>query len=571
VSSASRERWALFACAVCATAWWHWPFTAGDKTGWGDWQYFHHMWEAGRVAVERHGEWPTWDPFHCGGVTLWSNPQAQVYSPLFALSFLFGTTFALKLHVWVHAVVGFAGAYLFARSEGRLSRIASMTTAICFGGAGYFAWHLAGGHSAFAPFYFIPALLLCWRRAEKDLRWSVGVAALMAMTLLDGGVYPFPYFALLLGLDALTRLRPKRILGVVRAGVVSAVLAGLLGAVRLIPILARLEATPRNTPILDGIGATQVLQTLLHQEAPPGWVSHYGWPEYGAYVGHAVLLLAAISVPWALRRRPSWVAFAALFGAMAMGKEGVVWPLLHRLPVFDSLRVPSRFLVVVSFYLALLAGLAVHRMSVRSRRLGYPLDRRRAPAIAVLALLAAGVPMLAVNGDTIDRWTFPPIQMDEPAEHFHLSTRPYIPEYAQFPQANVGTRRCYDPMNVRVAPGLVSGDRPQVRIRPTAGAQLHREGRTTSTVWADATLGAGAQLRFNQNFAPGWRSDLGRVDEEQPMLTVVDLPEGRHRVTVRYEAPGAGRALQLFALGATLSILLLLGMTWWRRRRAKNA
>ena len=43
-----------------------------DKSGWGDWQQFHHWWEVGRVSILRWHELPLWDPHHCGGVPMWA-------------------------------------------------------------------------------------------------------------------------------------------------------------------------------------------------------------------------------------------------------------------------------------------------------------------------------------------------------------------------------------------------------------------------------------------------------------------------------------------------------------------
>ena len=86
-------------------------------TGFGDWQFFHHMWEAGFVALTRYHEWPLWDPYHCGGITILGNPQSQHVSPLFRWRLLAGPTLGdASCSCWLHAWAGFAGMYLFARA-----------------------------------------------------------------------------------------------------------------------------------------------------------------------------------------------------------------------------------------------------------------------------------------------------------------------------------------------------------------------------------------------------------------------------------------------------------------------
>ena len=91
---ARRRAFGLGALSTIAMAiYWAAAFEHAHATGYGDWQWFHHMWEAGRTAIVRWGEPPLFDPHHCGGVPLWGNPQAQVYSPTWAVTGLvFGTT-----------------------------------------------------------------------------------------------------------------------------------------------------------------------------------------------------------------------------------------------------------------------------------------------------------------------------------------------------------------------------------------------------------------------------------------------------------------------------------------------
>ena len=44
-------------------------------TGYGDWQWFHHMWETGRSSIVRDCELPVFDPFHCGGPCCFTAPN----------------------------------------------------------------------------------------------------------------------------------------------------------------------------------------------------------------------------------------------------------------------------------------------------------------------------------------------------------------------------------------------------------------------------------------------------------------------------------------------------------------
>src|SRR5688572_3251953 len=110
-------------------------------TGFGDYQFFHHNWEFGRVAWSRFGELPLLNPYYCGGIPDFGDPQSQIHHPLFFLSFLIGTTLALKIFVLLHAAAGFFGMYLYARRIAAIGVGGSALAALAWTGSGFFAWH----------------------------------------------------------------------------------------------------------------------------------------------------------------------------------------------------------------------------------------------------------------------------------------------------------------------------------------------------------------------------------------------------------------------------------------------
>jgi hypothetical protein len=548
--------------ALGATAaFWVAVFWEPEATGWGDWQFFHHMWEVGRVGLERHGALPLWDAHHCGGITLWGNPQAQVYGPFFWLSPLVGSTLAIKLYLAFHVFAAFHGMALLARRHG-LSVRGAMVASLAFGGSGYLAWHLAGGHAPFAPFAFTPWLLAAWQRAPAEPRFAAVVALLMGLTLWEGGVYPLPYFVLLLAFDALTRLHRER-LRLVWVGAGAAILALLLCAGRLIPILDTLAEHPRETDLLDRLDGNAVWSMLMARTQPEHPVGAYSWPEYGAYLGPIVLLLALFGLARAWKKERVWIVGLLVFGALMLGNKGPLspWRLIHHLPVYDSLRVPSRFMIFVTFYLALLAGAGLDQLLGRLRSVS---GASAAGATLVVVLLAFD--LLSVNGRTIDRWEGAPITDDPPAERFHLSALPYS-RYADFPQLNVGTGLCYDPMNVPRVPGLRTGDRAQAWLR--GDGSITALGRGLDHVWAEVTMDRPGRMVVNQRGGTGWvlgEGSAATIDRESLRLEL-EVPAGSHRIDLRYRPPKLGLALGLSATGLGASLLWWLLFTLRRRNR----
>jgi hypothetical protein len=217
------------------------------------------------------------------------------------------------------------------------------------------------------------------RASAMDARAAVAVAALLALTVMEGGTYPFPYFVVLAAFDALVRLVPRRSgeagaevaqrlgsrWGVVRGLLLAAVLTALLGAIRFIPILDVLQRYPRLIESSDSMQPFELLDLWGRWSFPWEHPLHeFVWPEYVAFISPPLLVLAIAGVGMAINRRRhlAWVG-ALFFIALLLGDHGPYspWALLHRLPVYDSLRLPSRFSGLATLYVAALAGFRLRR------------------------------------------------------------------------------------------------------------------------------------------------------------------------------------------------------------------
>src|SRR5512141_789503 len=100
--------------------WWM-ALAAYPHTQTGDGQFFHQMVEAMRVSILRYHEMPLWNPYQCGGIPLWDNPQGISGAPLLWLLMPFGTTRGNELWYILHSAMGFVCMWLFARHELKLS------------------------------------------------------------------------------------------------------------------------------------------------------------------------------------------------------------------------------------------------------------------------------------------------------------------------------------------------------------------------------------------------------------------------------------------------------------------
>ncbi|MFL5421010.1 MAG: hypothetical protein ACJ79Y_09620 [Myxococcales bacterium] len=517
-----------------------------------DTRQFLMMWEVSRVSLRDFGELPSWNPYHCGGVVHYLDPQVPFPGPLFFLLFAFvPAVVAIKLWNFLHLVAGALGARALARDSGAdpPSQVLAAVLMIASGGV---AEHLGGGQLWYTPFLLLPWALWAHRRALHDRRYAVLCAAIFALAVLEGGVYPVPLGLCAIGFDSLLRIgSPAERRGLARSLPVFAVLFPLLAAVKLVPVLAFLRRTPRLVPLDDRMNLAEVLAAFTTRQHPRAFPPHvYVWPEYDAYVGILALLLAAFGAALALSRRDRRIDLVVLLLLLwcALGDvPGLsLFRLLHELPIYRSLRVPSRFFYPATIFLALLAATALTAIG-RARS-----SFARAAQIAIVAFVAVDV--ISANAPRLQQGAGFPVPLASASREFHQEARVDYRLLPLFPQRGIGTAACYGGFDWPVSRALWFGRVAQQRVEPlTAGsAELLRW--SPSELRLRISLEAPARLIVNQNFDPGWQASRGTVLPVAGLLAV-DLEPGEHELILQHRPEGFVLGLALTALGVVLSVI----------------
>jgi len=557
----------VLALAFLAQPLWNW-----DRSGsTDDWRWFTFHWQVSRTTLLDYHQLPVWNPYHCGGNVHLANPQTQYLSPLAWPGIALGPTLGLKLFVFLHLVLGWLAMAWLARDLA-LGPWATALAASLFVVGGYFFQHLGGGHSSFLPFFLFPAALAAFRRSLADLRYVALSAALLALMVLEGGVYPAPYAALLLGVYALGRsiqgrgaLRPLAVLALTGA------LAFALAGVKLLPVMAFLREHPRVVPSDDGMGLVEVLMAFASRRLERRFEGHlYVWPEYGAYMGIPVLL----AVGWLAWRRPprwrGWLLGLGFFAVLMTGNRGGGFSpheLLHELPLFKSLHVPSRFGGVVTLFLALLAAAAAqaawHALDrVRAR----PGLRRALRALLVLVAVAAVLDSLTFGQWQMGRFKDAPPQ--GPARASFGIVKAHWNGGPGHPQRRMGVLACYEPNGV--PRGKVRAGLPQEAfLAKGATGSLAIVDWSPARVAVQVELDAPGLVVLNQNDHRGWQVEGGARASHDGMPAASLGAPGAQRVVFRYRPPGL-----LPGLGLTLGgLLALAGLLWLgpARQRALGA
>ena len=486
-----------------------------------DWRHFSMLWEAARVALSDFHQFPSWNPYHCGGLVLYQHPESPFPGPLFLLTYFWlPTAVAMKVWILAHLICGTLGARALVADRGG-DAAEQLLGAAVMAACGFFAEHIGGGHLSFTPFLYLPLILWAFRRGLRDVRYSVVVAGLFAVTVLEGGTYPAPLMAVALAVECLARLGSaddRR--GMARALPVIALLFVLLAAVRLLPALHYLREHPRLEPLDDGIGLGEVFRFWTTREHARRMERHrYVWPEYDDYVGllPVALMLAGVVVALAVRdpRRRERRIDLALLATLVWCALGRIKPLslaalLHALPIFRSLRVPSRFLgpAMVGFGLLAATALAAGRRLAEKRG---PRVGRVVGAIELALVVAVVLDICFVNGRVIQQGLDPRLLQKPASADFFQNTGADYSRLPTFPVEGFGTRACYVALEWKPAPGITDGRGPQARLEPpTAGTVTQRQWSPNQLDF-NVQLDAPATLIVNQNYETGWQVNGGEI------------------------------------------------------------
>lgn len=551
----------------------YWPAVITyPLTAWGDGQYTQRFIEAGKVSISRYHELPLWNPYECAGLPLWDEPESIVAAPLMLLMQPLSATLTMRLWNVLHHAAGFVGMWLFSRHDLRLSRGATLVASTVFALTLGHTRQYGGGHAALVGFLFAPLALFLWRRAERDVRFAIGLGVLFAWTFYEGGGYPIPHLGLVLAFETLTRLNRRSALGIVRSGAVTVVTFVTVAAARLLPVVDQLLhhtrplAEETDTIPLKLLGA--MFFAHPHEGRIPG--QQYALGEYNTYIGVVLGVLVLCGILLSMRDRKWFFAVGVFVFALMMGHfaRWAPWHLLREyLFPWKSMRVPSRFRLIFILFVAGWVGFAVDRLPpFLSRRLGHRIGAAARTAVLGIALIGAG-DALGISSTTLESiYRSAPESVVTPGPRLFIGGRTTLAPFIDQPRQNQGRVGCWEEWNFTAGAPVWEGDVPQAKA---AGDEVVVESvsRTQNTFTIDVDAKAPGRVLVNSPYERGWRTDVGTIANDRKLL-VVDVPAGRAQIHLKYWPHGLTAGFALTAFG----IATVVGFFVWdsRRRRAAH-
>ncbi|MFO0726539.1 MAG: hypothetical protein U1E65_22325 [Myxococcota bacterium] len=538
-----------------------------------DWDQ-HLAYQAISVAsVRDHHELPFWNPYPCGGLPDLAHPESRAFSPLFLAWIALPPLWALKLDVLAHAFFLALGAALYLRARllragadpsAQSTQYAALLGAAVFTLTSAHALHLAEGHLWILAWAWAPWVLLALDPPQISGPRAILAGALIALMIGEAGIYPVPALLLLLGLLGIARALVVRRLAPLRPLGIALGSAALLAGPKLFPMLALLARRPRLIAAPEQLSLPALGAALVDRDQAVGrafaW-TYWPWHEQGHYVGLLALVLALLGLVHMRRRAVAPALSALVFVALAAGTFAPWAPfaLLHRWPLFSSLHVPSRLLMISVLALAELAALGAWSLGAR-------LGPRRG-ALATALLLAAVVADLgsAKAGILAGPRVPPPVWPAQAPVGLPFVSLTQAPPSTIAPDApssmtqavrfGVGILEAYEPLCLARLPELKGIDSSAYRgelVEATASARIVGRTQGSLRLW----LNGPGRAVVQQSFDPGWSADRGRVFDAAGRLGLE--VESGGPVLLRYRPPGFD--LGLFTCALTLFFWALLSL-----------
>lgn len=498
------------------------------------------------VLTLRHGEGPWWHPWLCGGVPGFGYPEGgtNLVSPYLPLYLFTDLRTAIRLEVLGQGLLGLLGSYLFAGVLTRSVALRALLAAL-FVLNGRWALQAAVGHTWHLQYAFMPWAFYCFERSLVRRRYAFGVGAALALCCYAGGLYPLPHTALLLSLYALLRAAAERSLAPLQSLTLAGVSAVGFSAPKLFAVIDQMRTIPRLIESLEVIGPEQLLAMLTSPDqrygVRPVMVPAYNWHEWGIYVGAGGVAVLALALLAPGVRGQSYKLLGLLCLLLGFGAFAPLapWALLHRLPIFASQHVPSRF----HFPMLLMLGAA---FVVLAAKYTEPWLERR-PWLDVVLLLPVAV--LAWDMTRFSQTPFgqafwmtapanipsAPLFEHHEAPRVHYVRRDWAPPMLLSMFANTGVTVCYgvDPNFVPRAVPVESPLYPGAVFLPGGGTATVRKWTPNRALVDVSGARPGDLVVYNMNYDAGWLAD-GKPALEEGGLVAGRLAPGRSSISFRY-------------------------------------
>lgn len=356
---------------------------------WGsDFAFYFYPWKQYIYDhVRSYGALPSWNPYLFAGIPCITNIQASMFYPLGFLFYLLPADHAYVYTIIIHCILGSFFMYVFIRSIS-INSSGAFFAGVVFIYNGFFLGHLYAGHLTFVQNYiWIPLILFFLNRFIKTFEYRHAfLSGLFLGIQILGGFPQIAFYTILcvfgFGLYHMGYpLRSRQYPDVFKIFLGTAMVAGIGFSLSAVQVLPTMEFTSLSTraggvsydfATFDSLDLKAIVSFLV-----PDIFGHAGdrtyWPslntshfwETCGYVGLLPICLIFISARSNTDNSQEvfykGIIILSLF--IALGRYNPLYPLIYRLPGFNSFRIPAQILYLYVFGMAAATGIALDRIS----------------------------------------------------------------------------------------------------------------------------------------------------------------------------------------------------------------
>jgi len=556
---------------------------------WGqmDWDQYTFWHAVPREVIFRYLQLPLWNPYTNGGNVLLAHTHSPFLSPFYISVLIFGPALGLKIEIVLHLFLGMLGMFFLSKHLG-LGKFSSYMPPFVYMLSSIYTLHLAEGHVEWLTMAFLPWVFFCFLKSLKQIKFFFGGTLFLSLAILGGSVNVSNIIILLFFVfSVFTMLRQRSIIPL-KSFACICIGTFLLCSVKLIPMLEFLKENPRRIESNEVTEASVLASILLSRDQAAlyqntKWTGpeqrirfrgrdfEYGWHEYGAYVGIVPLILAAAGI--LSNSRQHWplllTGIVSLWLSLGGGAFYNLWGLSHKLPVYKSLHVPSRFILGFIFILSIFSGFGLLRLEGKGCKKNLQLLICALVGAVFFDLFLVNRPLLK------NMFAIKPVKVERYRE-FRQRYRDFnifagFSRSSMYPGmlSNSGIINGYEVINVEKG-NVLSLDDPEYRgevyLAQNKGS-VAIDFFSPNKITVKVSVNDLDTLVLNQNHYKGWRAKTDCGEKEiKPFNGLVAVPVNpEDKKVIFYYLPFS------FIIGSlTTSLTIIIGILCWRKLKANR-
>lgn len=412
-----------------------------NQENWGgrDWYFFQTLSGVARESILEYHQIPLWNPYQMGGIPLLANPQSTFLSPSFIFIILFGVILGQKLQVLAYLILGMFGIYMLSRYLD-LGGYSSYLPPVVYMLSSIYALRIAVGHVTWMAMAWIPWVFLFFLKSFETRKNTFIIAIFLTLMVFEGGIYIFSYTVLLLIIYSIFKMIQVRNMKPLMIVSLAIILSLLISAVKFLPLIELSMTYPMLQS--DSTGYTLEIMYTALLERTQGVTAHVMpnqgnayWHEYGTYIGILPLFLSLIGIVVSLKSRWPLILTGAILLIISLGKFSPInmWSIIQLLPLYNSLKLPIRIILVVIFIISILGGIGLSRIEERYKK------------FAAVVIFIIFIDLLLINGPILyDTFTVSPPNINRSETFYQIKKTVEIDKMYQDVLENKGVIDSYE-------------------------------------------------------------------------------------------------------------------------------